>query len=99
MFDFSFAELLLVVVVAVVFIGPKELPVVVRALAQAIRAIRSLGTQAHQMFDELLKETGVSDVAETLQKDITLIKGDDGQMYESYDISNVMLPKPKDKDT
>ena len=97
MLDFSLAELLVVVVVAVVFIGPKELPVVIRAIATAIRAIRSLGRQVQELFDELAKESGVKDVAQTLQQDVKLIQGDDGQMYESYDLDAVMTAKPAEE--
>ncbi|NBX02988.1 MAG: twin-arginine translocase subunit TatB [Alphaproteobacteria bacterium] len=91
MFDFSFGELLVVVVAALVFIGPKELPVVIRALAGAMKAIRGLAQDVGKMFEELARETGVQDIKETLEKDITLIQGDDGNMYESYDVSKVKL--------
>jgi Tat protein translocase TatB subunit len=91
MFDLSFGELLLVVVVALVFIGPKELPTVVRALAKAMRALRSLAAQVQQLFDELAKESGVKDVKQTLEQDIKLIQGDDGQMYEAYDVETVKI--------
>ena len=97
MLDFSLAELLLVVVVAVVFIGPKELPVVLRAIVKAVRAIRTMGRQVQQMVDELMDESGVKDVSKTLKDDLTFIRGDDGQLYESYDLSKVTLPKAEEK--
>ncbi len=86
MFDFSFGELLVVVVCALLFIGPKDMPVVIRAIAGAMKAIRGLASDVTKMFDELAKESGVADIKETLEKDITLIKGDDGKMYEAYDV-------------
>ena len=85
MFDFSFAELALIAIVAVIFIGPKELPVVVRACAKALRAVRGLGREVSQMFDDLSKESGLKDAAESFERDIKMIKGDDGKWYEAYE--------------
>lgn len=90
MFDFSFAELLLVIVVAVIFIGPKELPVVVRAVAKAIRAVRSFTKEVRSTIDQLAEESGVKDTIESLDKEVKFIRGDDGTMYESYDVSKVL---------
>lgn len=90
MFDLSLGELVLIAVVVVVCIGPRELPTVLRAVAKAMRSLRSLGAEIRAAFDELAEESGVKD----LERDITMIKGDDGRFYESYDMSK--LPTRKD---
>lgn len=90
MFDFSFAELALIVIVAVVFIGPKELPAVLRAVAKAMRGIRKLGDEVRHTFDELAKESGVSE-------GVRMIKGDDGKMYEAYEPPKTILPNSPPK--
>jgi sec-independent protein translocase protein TatB len=97
MFDLSFGEIMLVVLVAVVFIGPNELPVVVKAAASAMRSVRGLMRELRGAFDDLAKESGLKDTAEEITKEIKMIKGDDGEMYESYDLSTVMLPKTTPK--
>lgn len=89
MFDLSFAELLLIIVTAVVFIGPKELPAVVRAVAKATRALRSLYNEMRKGFDDLARESGLKETADSINTEMRLIKGDDGKLYESYDISNL----------
>lgn len=89
MFDLSFGEILLVVVVTVIFIGPKELPVVVRALAKLMRYLKSVANDFRKMFDELADESGVKDI----EREIKLIKGDDGNMYESYDMTAIETKK------
>ncbi|MFO0389975.1 MAG: twin-arginine translocase TatA/TatE family subunit [Alphaproteobacteria bacterium] len=86
MFDLSLGEILLVVVVAAVFIGPKEMPVVIRSIARLMKSVRALAAEVRGAFDELAKESGVKDAAEDINKNIRLIEGDDGQMYESYDM-------------
>ncbi len=80
MFDLSLAEVLLVVVVAVVFIGPKELPTVVRGAAKLIRALKNLTGEMRKAFDDLAEESGIKD-------DIKMIQGDDGKWYESYPLT------------
>lgn len=84
MFDLSLAELLLIVVVALVFIGPKELPVVVRAIAKALHGLRSLLSEIRAAFDDLAEESGVKDITKELDAQTRLIKGDDGKWYEAY---------------
>ena len=98
MLDFSFADIALIVVVAVLFIGPHELPVVIRTVGKAMRTMRGLVKEMRGIFDEISRESGLEEVA----KDITMIKGDDGKMYESYNhpINPTKLTpaaKPEDK--
>ena len=88
MLNLSFSEILLIVVVAVVFIGPKDLPIVVRAVARFIKHIRDFSHEIREAFDELAKEAGVDDIKETLEAEVRMIEGDDGEMYESYHIPN-----------
>ena len=95
MFDFSFAELALIVVVAVVFIGPKELPAVVRAAAKAMRVIKGLTGEIRHAFDELAEESGLKASAAELEREVRMIKGDDGQYYESYGLPPIVKkPEP-----
>lgn len=93
MLDISLAELLLVVVVAVLFIGPKEVPVVMRALARAMRWLSGVTRDIRTMFDDLAEETGAKETIDSFNAEIRLIKGDDGHMYESYDITSIPTEK------
>lgn len=93
MLDFSFAELLLIVVVAVVFIQPRDMPVIIRAIAKAMHGIRNLSHEVKQAFDDVARETGLHDAKKTLDAELRMIQGDDGKMYEAYDIKNI-IDKP-----
>ena len=77
MFDFSLGELLLIVVVAVVFIGPKELPVVIRKVSQAMLKIKRFTAEIRKVFDEISEESGI-------KPHMQMIRGDDGKWYEAY---------------
>ena len=89
MFDLSLGEILLVVVVGAVFIGPKDVPVIVRTIAKAMRGLRELTREIKAALDEVSREAGVADIKETLDAEMRLIKGDDGKFYESYHIPTV----------
>ncbi len=81
---------MLVVVVAVVFIGPKELPAVLRTLAKAMRALKNVSHEIKKTFDDLAEESGI-------KNEIKMIKGDDGKWYESYPLPEEQKPQPKDE--
>jgi Tat protein translocase TatB subunit len=87
MFDISFGELILVVAVAVIFIRPEDVPKVLRAVANAVRWVRSTTHELKSVFDDVANESGLKDVARDLTIKPTLIKGDDGKYYEAYDVS------------
>lgn len=87
--DLSLSEILLIVVVAVVFIGPKELPAVARSAAKGMRALRGLTRDIRKAFDELAEESGVKDAADSINAEMRMIQGDDGKFYESYDPSQL----------
>ena len=59
MFNIGFAELLLVLIVAYVIVGPKDLPKIARWLARMVKRIR-------QLMRELKEESGWNEImAET----------------------------------
>ena len=99
MFNFSFSELLLIVVVAVVFIGPKDLPIVVKTIAKFMKQLRDFSHEIKTAFDDLAKESGVADIKETFEAEMRMIKGDDGEMYESYHVPEIEAKKHDQPET
>ena len=62
MFDIGWDELFLIGLVALVVIGPKELPTVLRALGQWIAKARSLAGEFRSHVDDMIRESGVDDM-------------------------------------
>ena len=62
MFDISWTEFLLIGVVALIFIGPKELPAVLRTLGQWTRRIRSMAADFQNQFQEAMREAELADL-------------------------------------
>jgi sec-independent protein translocase protein TatB len=62
MFDFSWSELLLIGIVALVFIGPKELPGVLRTLGQWMAKVRRMATEFQNQFQDAMREAELADL-------------------------------------
>ena len=77
MFDISWTEFLLIGVVALIVIGPKELPAVMRSLGQWTRKIRSMAADFQNQFQEAMREAEMAD----LKKQVD----DMAQDIKSYD--------------
>jgi sec-independent protein translocase protein TatB len=66
--DFSWSELLIVGIVALIVIGPKDLPGMFRELGRFTAKIRAMGREFSRAMEQAAKETGVQDVANDLRK-------------------------------
>ncbi len=62
MFDISWTEFALIGVVALVFIGPKELPAVMRTIGQYTRKVRSMAAEFQNQFQEAMREAEMADL-------------------------------------
>jgi sec-independent protein translocase protein TatB len=67
MFDFSGSELLVLAVVALVLIGPKDMPVAVRGIARVLKKVRRMAGEFQGHVDEMMREADLSDVQSTLR--------------------------------
>ena len=64
MFDFAWSEFALIGAVALVVIGPKDLPVAIRGLAKGIKKARALASEFQSHLDEVVREADLSEVGE-----------------------------------
>jgi sec-independent protein translocase protein TatB len=62
MFDISWGELMLIGVVALVVIGPKELPGVLRMVGQWVAKIRRMAGEFQSQFQEAMREAEMADL-------------------------------------
>jgi len=90
MFDVSLGELAIIILVAVIFIGPKELPAVLRACARGLRHLRELTGELRRAFDDVAKESGLDEAERDIRREMRLIEGGDGRQYPTYDISDFL---------
>ncbi len=67
MFDIGFVELLVVGVVALIVVGPKDLPAMFRTLGRFTARMRSLGREFTSAMNAAADESGMKDVAKDLK--------------------------------
>jgi sec-independent protein translocase protein TatB len=70
MFDVAWSELLLVAVVAILVVGPKELPGMLRSLGRMLGKLRRTADEFRKHFDEAVREAG----GEELQREMKSLK-------------------------
>ncbi len=71
MFDFGIgtSELLILVMVALIVVGPKELPGLLRTIGRMVGKVKALASEFQGHLDDLTKESGVDDVKKKVQEE------------------------------
>lgn len=68
MFDLGMSELLVIGIVALIVIGPKDLPVMFRTMGRFTAKARNMAREFSRAMEAAADETGVKDVASDLRK-------------------------------
>jgi sec-independent protein translocase protein TatB len=68
MFDFGgrYTEILVLVVVAIIVIGPKDLPIVLRKFGQFMNKVRGMAREFQGHVDVAMKDAGMADIKKDL---------------------------------
>ncbi|MBB4574339.1 Sec-independent protein translocase protein TatB [Rhizobium sp. MC63] len=66
MFDIGWTELLVIAVVLIVVVGPKDLPPMLRAFGKMTQRARKVAGDFRAQFDEALREAELDDVRQTI---------------------------------
>jgi sec-independent protein translocase protein TatB len=91
MFDIGWSELLVIAVVAIVVIGPKDLPKFMRSVGHYAGKLRRAAADFQRQFDEAMRESEVEEVRKAIESVRTETPGLD--LKAPID-QPVMLPKP-----
>ena len=62
MFDLGWPELMLILAVALIVVGPKELPNAIRTVMSVVRKLRSAMRDFQSGLDDIARESGLDDV-------------------------------------
>ncbi len=81
MFEISWSELLILAIVTLVFVGPKELPVFLRTLGRYAGVVRRHANEFKAQFDAAMREAELELDAQRGRADAVLdqLRGDAGQ--------------------
>ena len=66
MFDIGWSELVVIAVVALIAIGPKELPAVLRTVGQYMGKIRRMASEFQGQFQEAMREAEMADLKKSV---------------------------------
>jgi len=72
MFDIGWSELVVIGVVALLVVGPKELPALLRTIGRYVGMIRRQANEFRAQFDEAMRETEL----EQLRKEVASLKSE-----------------------
>ncbi len=65
MFDIAWTEIGLIGIVALIVIGPKDLPVAIKAVSQMVKKARKMAGEFQTHVDEMMRDADMSDVRDT----------------------------------
>jgi len=84
MFDISWGKLVIIGVVALLVIGPKELPAVLRQLGQWMTKIRRMAAEFQGQFQEAMREAEMADLKKQFDDTTSAVKS----TFDTTDIKN-----------
>jgi sec-independent protein translocase protein TatB len=91
MFDIGWSELLVIAVVAIVVVGPKDLPKLMRGFGQYAGKLRRSASDFQRQFEEAMRESEVAEV----KKAIESVRTETPSLDLKAPVDEpVMLPKP-----
>ncbi|SNB61534.1 sec-independent protein translocase protein TatB [Arboricoccus pini] len=68
MLDMSWSEILVIMVVALIVIGPKDLPKVIREVGKWTGKARSIARDFQRSFDDMVREAELDEIRQSLDK-------------------------------
>jgi len=83
--QFGFTELLLIAIVALVVVGPKDLPVMMRKLGQFLAKGRAMANEFRAAFDDIAKQAELDE----LRQEIEALKRDNEMSSAMQDLKAV----------
>ena len=84
MLDLGWSELLVIAVVAIIVVGPKDLPRLMRSVGQWVRKAKRMASEFQQGLEDMVRD-----------EELTSIRKDVEQMTRMDPTSGSSAPKPK----
>jgi sec-independent protein translocase protein TatB len=100
MFDVSWSELLILAIVTLIFVGPKELPVFLGTLGRYAGLVRKQATEFKRHFDDAMREAELDQIkkdVEAMTRDVnesvmSATRAAEGEVNEAKAAMTAALP-------
>lgn len=105
MFGFGWGEIVVIGIVALIAIGPKELPTVLRSIGHWMGKIRRMANEFQGQFNEALREADLTDLKKQAEEMTTSITTFDPladtqkEMEKTFDFDDPLKDKPAEVTT
>lgn len=93
MLDFGWTELLVIMALAVLVLGPNEIPVLMRGLGNIMRRISYIKYAFTSQFEEFMREADLDDIRKSVNFETKRLSA---EFDEAEADEDVMLPLEKD---
>lgn len=93
MFGLSFSELVMILVVGVLMIGPEDLPRALRSVGKFLRGLSSLGQEMRRQMEDLIGDEEIEELKklrESIQGQRKFMIDQQGTYQEVFDIEHFM---------
>ncbi len=103
MLDFGWPELFLIIAVAVIVIGPDEIPAVMVALGRIVRRLQYVRYAISQQFDDVMRDADLDDIRKSVNfeakdEDGNDIEFDEAAADEEYAMMDVGVNTENDEE-
>lgn len=95
MLDVGFSELLLIGVVGLIVVGPKDLPAVIRQVRKVLRELGDIYSGLKKQVHDVIDETELSDLKDSMTTIIDL-DGNPQKAYNVDDLTALKAPPPRE---
>ncbi len=100
MFDIGWQELFLIAVVALIVIGPKDMPAAMRTVARALSKVRGLSREFQQGVSEIMREAELDEIRRKVDQagrvdvksEVGRILDPDGRLRSDFDLTSDLRP-------
>ncbi len=96
MFDFSFIEIFVVIVITLLVVKPEDVPGILRAIGRGLGKLKQISNEWASMLDDIGKDIG----AEEINREMRTVVDLDGEEREAYDVNeldDVPRAEPKEE--
>ncbi len=86
MFDLTSSKLLILAIIALIVVGPKDLPVLLRAVGKYVGILRRQANEFRQYFDEALREQDIANLraeVDAMKRDVQSTVSSAGRALEA----------------
>jgi sec-independent protein translocase protein TatB len=102
MFDFAWSEIAMIAAVALIFIGPKDMPTAIRAVTDVIKKARRMASEFQTHVDEMVRDANLQEVRDQISQirnfdirgEIEKAVDSDGTLRRTFE-SNPLEPEPR----